>query len=256
MGPKSTGAAPLKCDNFDELDELFGNKPNVIPVAIASSSGNVAQEFSDVKDSEKKQRKIASAISLSDLKMILEEKEKAKKRSLIPINCKALCVVLNLAFAGGTEDVVRHIVVDIVDRLSKLTLPNRPMEQREIPCCTIIRKSLERILVRYERIPSNLSMVVFPDRTQPTYTRAALGLLGGLYTPIDAEKCWNYLKDCYRKARNLFKKQQDVTQRSGAAKTEIIKPSFRYYNVMMFLNDTLEYIDSKKNNTSLVKKFR
>lgn len=39
----------------------------------------VAQEFSDVKDSEKKQRKIASAISLSDLKMILEEKEKAKK---------------------------------------------------------------------------------------------------------------------------------------------------------------------------------
>lgn len=38
MGPKSTGAAPLKCDNFEELDELFGNKPNVTPVAIASSS--------------------------------------------------------------------------------------------------------------------------------------------------------------------------------------------------------------------------
>lgn len=40
MGPKSTGAAPVKCDNFEELDELFGNKPNVIPVAIASSSNN------------------------------------------------------------------------------------------------------------------------------------------------------------------------------------------------------------------------
>ncbi|KYN29036.1 Protein SZT2, partial [Trachymyrmex cornetzi] len=103
--------------------------------------------------------------------------------SLIRINCKALCVVLNIAFAGGTEGVVRHnVVVDLVDRLSKLTLPNRPTEQREIPCCTIIHKSLERILVRYERIPSNLSMVVFPDGTQPTCTRAALGLLGGSLT--------------------------------------------------------------------------
>ncbi|KYM93661.1 hypothetical protein ALC62_15740 [Cyphomyrmex costatus] len=85
MGPKSTGAAPLKCDNFKELDELFGNKPNVIPVAIASSSENdnrskvMQGEFSDVKDCEKKQRKRASAITLSDLKMILEEKEKTKK---------------------------------------------------------------------------------------------------------------------------------------------------------------------------------
>ncbi|XP_018378207.1 PREDICTED: uncharacterized protein LOC108770936 isoform X1 [Trachymyrmex cornetzi] len=85
MGPKSTGAAPLKCDNFDELDELFGNKPNVIPVAIASSSGNgnkfkvTQEEFSDVKDCDKKQRKRASAITLSDLKIILEEKEEAKK---------------------------------------------------------------------------------------------------------------------------------------------------------------------------------
>ncbi|XP_029156600.1 KICSTOR complex protein SZT2-like [Nylanderia fulva] len=103
--------------------------------------------------------------------------------SLIRINCKALCVVLNIAFAGGTEGVVRHnVVVDLIDRLSKLTLPNRPTEQREVPCCTIIHKSLERILVRYERIPNNLSMVVFPDGTQPTCTRTALGLLGSSLT--------------------------------------------------------------------------
>ncbi|KYN14651.1 hypothetical protein ALC57_13137 [Trachymyrmex cornetzi] len=81
--PKSTGAAPLKCDNFDELDELFGNKPNVIPVASSSGNGNkfkvTQEEFSDVKDCDKKQRKRASAITLSDLKIILEEKEEAKK---------------------------------------------------------------------------------------------------------------------------------------------------------------------------------
>lgn len=38
MGPKSTGAAPIKCDNFEEFDDLFENKPNITPVAIASSS--------------------------------------------------------------------------------------------------------------------------------------------------------------------------------------------------------------------------
>lgn len=105
--------------------------------------------------------------------------------SLIRINCKALCVVLNIAFAGGTEGVVRHnVVVDLVDRLSKLTLPNRPTEQRETPCCTIIHKSLERILIRYERIPNDLSMVVFPDGTQPTWTRTTPVLGGSLTTTL------------------------------------------------------------------------
>lgn len=66
----------------------------------------------------------------------------------------------------------------------------------------------------------------------------------GLYTPSEAEKRWNYLKDCYRKARNALKKQQAIQQRSGAAgipKSETIMPSFRHYNLMTFLNDTLEY---------------
>lgn len=64
------------------------------------------------------------------------------------------------------------------------------------------------------------------------------------YTPSEAEKRWNYLKDCYRKARNLFKKRQALQQKSGAAgtpKSETITPSFRHYNVMTFLNDTLEH---------------
>lgn len=87
--------------------------------------------------------------------------------SVIRINCKALCVVLNVAFAGGTEGVVRYnVVMDLIDRLSKLTLPNRPTEQRETPCCTIIHKALERILIRYERMPTDLSTLVFPDGTQ------------------------------------------------------------------------------------------
>ncbi|XP_066587997.1 KICSTOR complex protein SZT2-like [Prorops nasuta] len=103
--------------------------------------------------------------------------------SLIRISSKALCVVLNIAFAGGTEGVVRHnVVADLAERLSKLTLPNRPTEQRETPCCTIIHKSLERILIRYERMPGDLSMVIFPDGTQPTPTRSMLVTGGSLTT--------------------------------------------------------------------------
>ncbi|XP_076387408.1 KICSTOR complex protein SZT2 isoform X2 [Megachile rotundata] len=102
--------------------------------------------------------------------------------SLIRINCKALCVTLNIAFAAGTEGVVRHnVVVDLLDRLSKLTLPNRPTEQKETPSCTIIHKSLERILIRYERMPTDLNSIVFPDGTQ-TNSMKNTQILGGILT--------------------------------------------------------------------------
>jgi len=38
MGLKSTGSAPIKCEYFDELDNLFGKKPNVQPVSVCSTS--------------------------------------------------------------------------------------------------------------------------------------------------------------------------------------------------------------------------
>ncbi|XP_077282093.1 uncharacterized protein LOC143908344 isoform X1 [Temnothorax americanus] len=75
--------------------------------------------------------------------------------------------------------------------------------------------------------------------------------LGGAYSPIDAEKKWQYLRDCYTKARRNFKKIQSIEKRSGAAGTSVNKrnkPSFRYYDAMNFLNDTLEY---KETCTSL-----
>nr|XP_033323081.1 KICSTOR complex protein SZT2-like isoform X1 [Megalopta genalis] len=100
--------------------------------------------------------------------------------SLIRINCKGLCVILNIAFAAGTEGVVRHnVVIDLLDRLSKLTLPNRPTGQRETPSCTIIHKSLERILIRYERMPTDLNSIVFPDGTQTNTTKSTI-MLGGI----------------------------------------------------------------------------
>lgn len=92
--------------------------------------------------------------------------------SLIRVSCKPPCVVLNIAFAGGTEGIVRHnVVMDLLECLAKLTLPNRPTEQRGTPCCITLRKPLERILIRYERVPTDLSTIVFPDGTQPVPAR-------------------------------------------------------------------------------------
>ncbi|KAK0161678.1 hypothetical protein PV327_008097 [Microctonus hyperodae] len=90
--------------------------------------------------------------------------------SVIRMNCKALCVVLNVAFAGGTEGIVRrNVMMDLINRLSTLTLPNRLTEQRETPCCVIIHKALEKILVRYERMPIELNNVILPDGTQQIF---------------------------------------------------------------------------------------
>lgn len=101
--------------------------------------------------------------------------------SLINISCKALCVVLNVAFAGGTEGLVRHNVInDLLERLSQLTLPSRRTEQREIPCCIILHKALEKILIRYERMPIDLSTVIFPDGSQIIARNASIA--GGSLT--------------------------------------------------------------------------
>ncbi|KYN02069.1 hypothetical protein ALC62_07123 [Cyphomyrmex costatus] len=66
----------------------------------------------------------------------------------------------------------------------------------------------------------------------------------GAYSSAYAEKRWQYLRDCYTKARRNFKEIQSIEKRSGAASTPInkrSKPSFRFYDAISFLNDTLEY---------------
>lgn len=119
------------------------------------------------------------------VKFIQKEIEKPPVSfSVIRINCKALCVVLNVAFAGGTEGAIRHnVVTDLVDKLSKLTLPNRPMEQRETsPCCTIIHKALEKILIRYERLPIDLSTIAVNFDGAQSMSLKATQTPGGILT--------------------------------------------------------------------------
>ncbi|KAI4457564.1 myb/sant-like dna-binding domain [Holotrichia oblita] len=38
MGDRQTGAKPIKFEYFDEMDRILGEDPNIIPIAVASSS--------------------------------------------------------------------------------------------------------------------------------------------------------------------------------------------------------------------------
>lgn len=47
MGAKGTGESPISFEYFEEFDNLFGCKPNIKPVAVASSlltEHNVSEE--------------------------------------------------------------------------------------------------------------------------------------------------------------------------------------------------------------------
>ncbi|XP_049806805.1 KICSTOR complex protein SZT2-like [Schistocerca nitens] len=109
----------------------------------------------------------------------------------LKVASKAPCVVLHLAFLEGTPSMIRQqIVGQLRDQVAHLTFPQRPstkdvlprkvsvtqnLQQHspvtrtwsEIKCCSLLRKPVEKILIRYERVPPDFSTVVFPDGTQP-----------------------------------------------------------------------------------------
>lgn len=57
MGNKSTGESPIVFDYFLEFDEIFGSKPSVKPLAIASSSKLEVNIQSDSTDENEKPEK-------------------------------------------------------------------------------------------------------------------------------------------------------------------------------------------------------
>lgn len=58
MGPKTTGQPPLDFEFFEEFDELFSEKPNIIPVCVVSSDvpGSAQPEnLADIEEPAEKQ---------------------------------------------------------------------------------------------------------------------------------------------------------------------------------------------------------
>ncbi|XP_059469171.1 KICSTOR complex protein SZT2-like [Neocloeon triangulifer] len=129
------------------------------------------------------------------VKLIQNENEKVPSSFLLMrVTSKLPCVVINLAFLGGASGCLRHqILSELKAKMRSLTFPQRPLgketiirkfstvknnsaspeEQKavitwsDLNCCILLVKPVEKILIRYERMPSDFATVVFPDGTQP-----------------------------------------------------------------------------------------
>lgn len=88
MGNKSTGQSPIVFDYFLEFEEIFGSKPSVKPLAIASSSKlqvNIQDSTDENDEPEKKKIKTSKLDQKIDIWKEFftkqdEEKEEARER--------------------------------------------------------------------------------------------------------------------------------------------------------------------------------
>lgn len=101
---------------------------------------------------------------------------------IIIITCKNPCVVINIAFPCGIPSKKRmSIVNDLKNQLCELSCSlstqerlaersdHAPVSRKcsRVSCCTVLQKPVEKILIRYKKMPSTFDTVVFPDGTQP-----------------------------------------------------------------------------------------
>ncbi|XP_065351660.1 KICSTOR complex protein SZT2-like isoform X3 [Cloeon dipterum] len=131
--------------------------------------------------------------AISYAKLIQNENEKTPTSFLLMrVNVKVPCVVINIAFLGGASGNVRHkILEELKSKLRELPYPRKikeppmrkfstvkinsvsPEEQNanytnaDLKCCILLVKPVEKILIRYERMPLDFATVVFPDGTRP-----------------------------------------------------------------------------------------
>ncbi|CAH3194514.1 unnamed protein product, partial [Porites evermanni] len=130
---------------------------------------------------------------------------------LTRITVKGPCIVIRVAFLGGTPGHIRHeIVSDLKTKLSKIEAPlgvnlkphKPPVKGKSLqraaqitnkravaakPCTIMFDKPLEKILVRYEKIPEGM-LTPFPER--PHYS--VYPSLTGVYANRTNE---NHMKD-------------------------------------------------------------
>ncbi|CAG7825302.1 unnamed protein product [Allacma fusca] len=130
----------------------------------------------------------------SYVKLMYNDNEKPPSSFyIIRVTSKPPCVVLRLAFLVGTPGNLRHEAVTVLrEKISDLTFPQRlkdPLPEwrnvspnpsaaeepesslpkgnyrksRSLPCCTLLHKPVEKILIRYERVPRNLFKTLLPQ---------------------------------------------------------------------------------------------
>lgn len=103
---------------------------------------------------------------------------------IITLTSKQPCVVINLAFPCGTPSKKRLSIVSnlktqlcelscslstherLSDRISSSSHAPVSRKCSRVSCCTVLQKPVEKILIRYKKMPSTFDTVVFPDGTQ------------------------------------------------------------------------------------------
>ncbi|KAF5275493.1 hypothetical protein FQR65_LT16637 [Abscondita terminalis] len=82
VGGKGSGESPVHFDYFVEFSEIFGTKPNVVPIALAASSSN--SEDAEGKNPKDKTRPSRLQKEVSTLTKVLtdrdEKREEARER--------------------------------------------------------------------------------------------------------------------------------------------------------------------------------
>ncbi|XP_008200755.1 KICSTOR complex protein SZT2 isoform X3 [Tribolium castaneum] len=106
---------------------------------------------------------------------------------IVRISSKLPCAVLNIGFVTSTPGHIRHNTCEALKKeLAALSYMPSPAKSKENVCCVLLQKPLEKILIRYERLPNDFSTVIFPDGTQPPNTTMAVPgpLTGSLFTTL------------------------------------------------------------------------
>ncbi|XP_018578793.1 KICSTOR complex protein SZT2 isoform X1 [Anoplophora glabripennis] len=122
------------------------------------------------------------------LKLLYKEQDKPPLWfCIVRVSSKFPCAVLNIGFLTWTPGVIRYdICEELKTAIALLSYLSSPMKSKENFCCVLLQKPLEKILIRYERIPSNFTTVIFPDGTQPRHSTLSLpsSTTGSLFTTL------------------------------------------------------------------------
>ncbi|KAL1492858.1 hypothetical protein ABEB36_011037 [Hypothenemus hampei] len=103
---------------------------------------------------------------------------------IVRVSSKFPSAVLNLGFSTNTPGLIRYELCDELRTL--LSSLSYIPKSKEPACCVLLQKPLERILIRYERVPNSYTTVVFPDGTQPIDASSCFSspVSGSLFTTL------------------------------------------------------------------------
>nr|XP_018915153.1 PREDICTED: protein SZT2-like [Bemisia tabaci] len=104
---------------------------------------------------------------------------------ILRVASKPPCAVIHIAFLSAVPGWLRHRIIEqLKEHIEGLTITQRMSNKEclvrkqpeskkenksisEIKCCNLLQKPVEKILIRYERMPLEFHTVIFPDGTQP-----------------------------------------------------------------------------------------